>query len=90
MSVESADMTRLVKEYEEKKQKFFEKSTVQDFQKAIVSKAKPSVEVSIVVQKLSVGDSRVLKDIELLTSEVYEDNQSHLRQFVSFHATHNA
>ena len=85
--LESDDMKRLVQEYEEKKQRFLEETTVQDFQKAIVSKAKPplpkgKVEVSIVVQKRSVGD-RVLKDMELLAREVFEGN---LRRFVSFHA----
>ena len=85
--LKSDDMKRLVKEYEEKKQKFLEETTVVDFQKAVVSKAKPplpkgKVEVSIVVQKRSVGD-RVLKDMELLASEVFEGNQ---RRFVSFHA----
>ena len=83
----SDDMKTFVKEYEKKKQRFFEETTVQAFQKALVSKAKPplpkgKVEVSIVVQKRSVGD-RVLKDMELLASEVFEGNQ---RRFVSFHA----
>ena len=85
--LESEDMKILVQEYEEKKQRFLKETTVQDFQKAVVSKAKPplpkgKMEVSIVVQKRSVGD-RVLKDMELLASEVFEGNQ---RRFVSFHA----
>ena len=85
--LKSDDMKLLVKEYEEKKQRFFKETTVQDFQKAVVSKAKlplpkGKVEVSIVVPKRSVGN-RVLRDIELLASEMFEGN---LRRFVSFHA----
>ena len=80
-------MKRLVKEYEEKKQQFLEETTVQDFQKAVVSKAKlplpkGKVEVSIVIQKRSVGN-KVLKDMEILASEVFGEDQ---RRFVSFHA----
>ena len=85
--LESDDMKILVKEYEEKKKQFLEETTVQDFQKAVVSKAKlplpkGKVEVSIVIQKRSVGN-KVLKDMEILASEVFGEDQ---RRFVSFHA----
>ena len=68
-------MKILVKEYEEKKKQFLEETTVQDFQKAVVSKAKlplpkGKVEVSIVIQKRSVGN-KVLKIWSILASEVF-------------------
>ena len=81
------DMKSLVKEYEEKKQMFFEGTTVLEFQKAVVSKARPplpkgKVEVTIMVQR-RLASRRVLKDMELLATEVFEGYQS---RFVSFHA----
>ena len=86
-NLKSDVMIRLVNEYKKRRQSFLEEITVQDFQKAVVTKAKPplpkgKVEVSIVVQNRSVGN-RVLKDMELLASELFEGNQ---RRFVSFHA----
>ena len=81
------DMKCLVKEYEEKKQKFFEETTVLDFQRAVVSKAKPplpdgKVEITIMVQK-QMASKRVLRDMELLATEVFGGHHS---RFVSFHA----
>ena len=81
------DMISLIKQYEKKKEQFFNETTVLEFQKAVVNKAKPSlskekVEVAIKVQK-RLASERVLKDMDLLAVELFEDNQN---QFLSFHA----
>ena len=39
--LERDDMNKLVKEYEEKKKRFFNETTVVDFQRAVISKTKP-------------------------------------------------
>ena len=54
--LERDDVNMLVKEYKEKKENFLKETTVVDFQRAVVSKAKPAlskgkVEVTIKVQK---------------------------------------
>ena len=84
--LERDDVNKLVKEYEEKK-RFFNETTVIDFQRAVISKAKPAlsrgkVEVTIKVKK-RLANERVLKDIEQLAAEAFEDNQM---WFVHFHA----
>ena len=81
------DVNMLVKKYEEKKEKFLKETTVVDFQRAVVSKAKPAlskgkVEVTIKVHK-RLASERVLKDIEQLAAEAFDDNQ---KWFVRFHA----
>ena len=81
------DVNMLVKEYEEKKERFLKETTVVDFQRAVVSKAKPAlskgkVEVTIKVQK-RLANERVLKDMEQLAAEAFDDNQ---KWFVRFHA----
>ena len=81
------DVNMLVKEYEEKKERFLKETTVVEFQRAVVSKAKPAlskgkVEVTIKVQK-RLANERVLKDMEQLAAEAFDDNQ---KWFVRFHA----
>ena len=81
------DVNMLVKEHEEKKERFLKETTVVDFQRAVVSKAKPAlskgkVEVTIKVQK-RLANERVLKDMEQLAAEAFDDNQ---KWFVRFHA----
>ena len=85
--LKSGDMKRLAKEYEEKKERLFKETTVVDFQRAVVSKVKPAlskrkVEVTIKVQK-RLANERVLKDMEQLAAEAFDDNQ---KWFVHFHA----
>ena len=80
------DVNMLVKGYEEKKENFLKETAVVDFQRAVVSKAKPAlskgkVEVTIKVQK-RLANERVLKDIEQLAAEAFDDNQ---KWFVRFH-----
>ena len=81
------DVDMLVKEYEEKKERFLKETTVVDFHRAVVSKAKPAlskgkVEVTIKVQR-RLANKKVLKDIEQLAAEAFDDNQ---KWFVRFHA----
>ena len=85
--LERDDVNTLVKEYEVKKEKFLKETTVADFQRAVVSKVKPAlsegkVEVAIKVQK-RFANEKVLKDMEQLAAEAFEDNQKWL---VHFHA----
>ena len=81
------DLKKLVNEYEEKKEKFLEDTTVLDFQKAVVSKTKPSlpngmVEVAIKIPK-RLATEKILRDMEVLAMEAFGDNQKSL---VRFHA----
>ena len=87
LCLERDDVNMLVKEYEEKKEMFLKETTVVAFQRAVVSKAKPAlskgkVEVTIKVQK-RLANERVLKDMEQLAVEAFDDNQ---QWFVHFHA----
>ena len=80
-------MKMLVKEYEEKKENFLKETTVVNFQKAVVSEAKPAlskgkVEITIKIQK-RLANQKVLKDMEQLAAEAFDDNQ---KWFVRFHA----
>ena len=81
------DLKKLVNEYEEKKKKFFDCTTVLDFQKAVVSKTKPSlpngmVEVAIKIPK-HLATEKILRDMEKLAMEAFGDKQ---KSFVCFHA----
>ena len=82
--LERDDLKKLVYEYEEKKEKFLEDTTVLNFQKAIVSKTKPHLpnEVAIKVPK-HLATHKILIDMELLAMEAFEDNQ---KSSVRFHA----
>ena len=87
LCLEKDDVNMLVKEYEEKKERFLKETAVVDFQRAVVSKAMPAlskgkVKVTIKVQK-RLANERVLKDIEQLAAEAFDDNQ---KWFVRFHA----
>ena len=87
LCLEKDDVNMLVKEYEEKKERFLKETTVVDFQRAVVSKAMPAlskgkVKVTIKVQK-RLANEKVLKDIEQLAAEAFDDNQ---KWFVHFHA----
>ena len=80
------DLKKLVNEYEEKKEKFLEDTTVLDFQKAVVSKTKPClpngmVEVAIKIPR-RLATEKILRDMEGLAMEAFGDNQ---KSFVHFH-----
>ena len=80
-------VNQLIQQYEEKKEKFLENTTVLDFQKAIVSKTKPNlpngmVEIAIKIPK-RLATKKILLDMELLAMEAFGDNQ---KSFVRFHA----
>ena len=89
--LERDDLTLLVNKYEEKKEEFLKKTTVLDFQRAVVTRTKPvlseeNIEVAIKVHEelTSYGrNKRVLKDMEKLAREAFEDNQ---KWFVRCHA----
>ena len=85
--LERNDVKQLVQQYEEKKEKFLEDTTVLDFQKAIVSRTKPHlpngmVEVAIKIPKC-LATEKILRDMELLAMEAFGDNQ---KSFVRFYA----
>ena len=81
------EINQVVWQYEEKKEKFLNETTVLDFQKAIVSKTKPHlpngmVKVAIKIPK-RFATGKILRDMELLAMEAFEDN---MKSFVQFHA----
>ena len=85
--LKKAKFMELVEEYEKKVQKFLEETTVLDFHKAVISKAKPVVpegiaEISIKIPR-RLATKRILKDMEELAMNAFEDNQ---QSFVRFHA----
>ena len=85
--LERDDVKQLVQQYEEKKEKFLEDTTVLDFQKAVVSKTKPHlpngmVEVAIKIPK-RLATEKILRDMEVLAIEAFEGNQ---KLFVRVHA----
>ena len=85
--LERDDINQVVQEYEGKKEKFLEDTTVLEFQKAVISKAKPHlpngmVEVAIKIPK-HLATKKILRDMEVLAMEAFEDNQ---KSFVHFHA----
>ena len=85
--LERDDLKKLVNEYEEKKDKFLEDTTVLDFQKAVVSKTEPHlpkgmVEVAIKIPE-RLATEKILRDMELLAMEAFGDKQ---KSFVRFHA----
>lgn len=80
-------LKKLVDEYEKKKNHFLEKTTILDFQKAIVAKTTPRlpnvmVEVTIRIPK-QLANKRILIDIERLALEGFEEKY---HRFVCFHA----
>ena len=84
--LERDDVKQLIQEYEEKKEKFLEDTTVLDFQKAVVSKTEPylsngMVEVAIKIP-MHLASKKVLRDMEVLAMEAFGDNQ---KSFVRFH-----
>ena len=85
--LERDDVNMLVQEYKKKKEIFLKETTVVDFHRAVVSKAKPAlskrkVEITIKIQK-QLANKKVLKDMEQLAAEAFDDNQ---KWFVGFHA----
>ena len=85
--LERDDVKQLVQQYEEKKKKFLEDTTVLDFQKAVISKTKPHlpngmVEIAIKIPK-RLATEKILGDMEVLAMEAFGDNQ---KSFVRFHA----
>ena len=85
--LKSDNLKKLVKNYEKKKEKFLRKTTVLDFQKAVISKTKPHlpngmVKVAIKIPK-HLANKTILRDMELLAMEAFEDYQ---KSFVRFHA----
>ena len=86
--LERDDANQLIQKYEEKKAKFLEDTTVLDFQKTVVSKTKPNlpngmVEVAIKIPK-RLATEKILRDMELLAMEAFEDNQKCLVRFHAF------
>ena len=85
--LERNDVNQLIQKYVEKKKKFLEDTTVLDFQKAVISKTKPSlpngmVDVVIKIPK-RLATEKILRDMEVLAMEAFGDNQN---SFVRFHA----
>ena len=85
--LERDDVNQLVKKYDEKKERFLEETTVLEFQKAVIIKAKPALpkrmaEIAIWVPK-ELATNRILKDIGMLAFKVFEDHQ---KWFIQFHA----
>ena len=86
--LERDDANQLVKKYDEKKNRFLEETTVHEFQKAVITKAKSALpkgmaEIAIWVPK-ELATNRILKDIEMLAFEAFEDHQKRLVQFHAF------
>ena len=80
-------LEKLVDEYEKQKDHFLYETAILDFQKAIVAKTRPRlpngmVEVTIRIPK-QLADERILKDIEILALEGFEEKY---HRFVCFHA----
>ena len=85
--LERDDVNQLIQKYVEKKKNFLEDTTVLDFQKAVISKTRPHlpngmVEVAIKIPK-RLATEKILRDMEVLAMESFEDNQ---KSFVRFHA----
>ena len=81
--LERDDLKKLVYEYEEKKEKFLEDTTVLYFQKAIVSKTKPHLPNAVAIKVPEhLATQKILIDMELLAMEAFEDNQ---KSSVRFH-----
>ena len=85
--LERDDVNQLVQQYEEKKKKFLEDTTVLEFHKTVISKTKPvlpkkMVEVGIRIP-MHLATEKILRDMERLAFEAFEDNQ---KSFVQFHA----
>lgn len=81
-------LKKLVDEYEEKKEILFTKMTVLEFQKAVVCKPEPDLPTKMVKITFRIprqlAKAIVIKEIENLALQVFEDNQQH---FVRFHVT---
>ena len=85
--LERDDVKQLVEQYEKKKEKFLEDTTVVDFQKAVVSKTKPNlpngmVEITIKIPE-RLATQKILGDMKVLAMEAFGDNH---KSFVRFHA----
>ena len=84
--LERDDVTKIVKEYEEKKDNFLKQTTVLNFHKAIISKTpvlpKGMAKITIRIPKEFATD-KILKDMEELAIKAFGD--SYHRRFVQFH-----
>ena len=84
--LERDDVTKLVKEYKEKKDYFLKQTTVLNFHKAIISKTpvlpKGMAKITIRIPKEFATD-KILKDMEELAIKAFGD--SYHSQFVQFH-----
>ena len=80
-------LTKVVKAYEKKKERFLQKTTVLEFQRAVVSRVTPVLQngralVTMKVPK-KLAWTRTLKDIEYLALEGFEESQ---KFFILLHA----
>ena len=86
--LERNDINQLVQQYEEKKEKFLEDTTVLEFHKAVISKAKqllPKEMVKVAIRiPVHLATKKILRDMERLAFEAFEDNQKSLVQFHAF------
>ena len=85
--LERDDVKQLIQQYEEKKKKFLEDTTVLEFHKAVISKTKPILPKEMVKVKIRIpkhlATDKILRDMESLAFEAFGDNQ---KSFVQFHA----
>ena len=84
---DNCEQTEVIKTYNEKKEKFFQQTTVLEFQRAVVSRVEPILAsgravVTIVISREMAYD-RTLKDIEKLAMEGFEECH---KEFVHLHA----
>ena len=82
------EITKHIKEYEEKKNDFLKDTTVLSFQRAVVSKVKPVKPGQMKRLTINIsgtlGNKRNLKDIEELALNAFDENS---RSLVCIHAT---
>ena len=92
--LERDDVNHLVQQYEEKKKKFLLDTTVLDFQKAIVSKAKPNppnglAHIEIKISK-HLAYNFILRYMKMLAMEAFGENQIPFVHFYAFPKTVSA
>ena len=84
--LERGDVQQLVKQYEEKKDKFLKETTVLNFYKAIKCKAlvvpKGMAKITIRISE-EFANNKILKDMEKLAIKAFGD--SYQKRFVQFH-----
>ena len=87
-ALEKRSLIKLTDKYQEAMDKFFKDTNVLDFQKAVVAKVEPSLPTGMVEITIKISEKlasrRVLKDMENLASQAFEDHQ---KKFVCLHVT---